>query len=100
MVLHFMRNQAMLELAKGNLLEANTEALVNAVNTEGVMGNGIALQFKKQYPDMFESYQRLPRRARYSRGNMSMNVVRCSILSTSASPIHAALGPLKCRGCF
>src|ERR1700730_415824 len=58
MVLHFMRNQAMLELAKGNLLEADTEALVNTVNTEGVMGKGIALQFKKKFPQMYEAYRR------------------------------------------
>ena len=36
----------MLELVEGNLLEAETDALVNTVNTEGVMGKGIALQFK------------------------------------------------------
>lgn len=41
----------------GNLLEANAEALVNAVNTVGVMGKGIALQFKKAYPAMFEEYR-------------------------------------------
>jgi O-acetyl-ADP-ribose deacetylase (regulator of RNase III) len=48
----------MLELVTGNLLEADAEALVNTVNTEGLMGKGIALQFKKKYPDMFEAYQR------------------------------------------
>ena len=48
----------MLELVTGNLLEADTEALVNTMNTEGVMGRGIALQFKKRYPDMFGAYQR------------------------------------------
>lgn len=52
----------MLELVTGNLLEADTEALVNAVNTEGVMGKGIALQFKKKYPDMFGDYQRACKR--------------------------------------
>jgi O-acetyl-ADP-ribose deacetylase (regulator of RNase III) len=48
----------MLELVDGNLLEAQTDALVNAVNTEGVMGKGIALQFKRKFPEMFESYRR------------------------------------------
>jgi Macro domain len=38
-------------------LKPNVEAVVNAVNTEGVMGKGIALQCKKKYPDMFEVYQ-------------------------------------------
>lgn len=47
----------MIEFCKGNLFEAGTEALVNAVNTEGVMGKGIALQFKLTFPEMFASYQ-------------------------------------------
>lgn len=34
----------MMQLTKGNILEANAEALVNTVNTKGVMGKGIALQ--------------------------------------------------------
>ena len=36
----------MIELAKGNMLEADAEALVNTVNCIGFMGKGIALQFK------------------------------------------------------
>lgn len=47
----------MLELTKGNLLDAQTDALVNTVNTEGVMGKGIALQFKKKFPEMYEAYR-------------------------------------------
>jgi O-acetyl-ADP-ribose deacetylase (regulator of RNase III) len=41
----------------GNLLEAETEALVNTVNTVGVMGKGIALMFKEAFPDNFKAYQ-------------------------------------------
>ncbi|MFD0795249.1 macro domain-containing protein [Mucilaginibacter litoreus] len=41
---------------KGNLLDAPTEALVNTVNTVGVMGKGIALQFKLLYPHNFDVY--------------------------------------------
>src|SRR5580704_7981384 len=48
----------MLELTKGNLLEADVEALVNTVNTEGVMGKGIALQFSKKFPEMFDHYRK------------------------------------------
>lgn len=40
----------------GNLLDADVEALVNTVNTVGVMGKGIALQFKRAYPAMFKAY--------------------------------------------
>jgi O-acetyl-ADP-ribose deacetylase (regulator of RNase III) len=47
----------MLESCWGNLLEADAEALVNTVNCVGVMGKGLALQFKKAYPENFEEYQ-------------------------------------------
>lgn len=47
----------MIELASGNLLEAPVEALVNTVNTAGIMGRGIALQFKQAYPAMFRAYE-------------------------------------------
>jgi O-acetyl-ADP-ribose deacetylase (regulator of RNase III) len=48
----------MITEVKGNLLEADVEALVNTVNTEGVMGKGLALQFKKAFPEMFQEYAR------------------------------------------
>jgi O-acetyl-ADP-ribose deacetylase (regulator of RNase III) len=47
----------MIELATGNLMQAPVEALVNTVNTAGVMGRGIALQFKQAYPAMFRAYE-------------------------------------------
>ncbi|OXM44532.1 type II toxin-antitoxin system antitoxin DNA ADP-ribosyl glycohydrolase DarG [Amycolatopsis alba] len=40
----------------GDLLASDVDALVNTVNCVGVMGKGIALQFKRRYPDNFESY--------------------------------------------
>jgi O-acetyl-ADP-ribose deacetylase (regulator of RNase III) len=46
-----------LKLTRGNLLEADVEALVNTVNTVGVMGKGIALQFKKAYPKVYDAYK-------------------------------------------
>jgi O-acetyl-ADP-ribose deacetylase (regulator of RNase III) len=46
----------MIEDTKGNLLTADTEALVNTVNCVGHMGKGIALQFKQAYPDDFKAY--------------------------------------------
>lgn len=41
---------------KGNLLEDTAEVYVNTVNTVGVMGKGIALQFKQAFPDVFKQY--------------------------------------------
>lgn len=47
----------MINIAHGNLLKADVDALVNTVNTEGVMGKGIALQFKRAYPRVYEDYR-------------------------------------------
>ena len=44
--------------ANGNLLEADVDALVNTVNTVGVMGKGIALQFKNAFPGNYAAYRR------------------------------------------
>ncbi len=46
----------MWKIHEGNILEADVQALVNTVNTVGVMGKGIALQFKNAFPAMFEAY--------------------------------------------
>lgn len=43
---------------QGNLLMAPVEAIVNTVNTVGVMGKGIALQFKRAYPQMYADYEK------------------------------------------
>jgi len=48
----------MIEIARGNLLEADAEALVNTVNCIGYMGKGIALQFKQAFPANFDNYQK------------------------------------------
>lgn len=47
----------MIEEHTGNLLEAPVDALVNAVNTVGIVGKGIASQFQEKYPANFEAYQ-------------------------------------------
>ncbi|MDO8332151.1 MAG: macro domain-containing protein [Fluviicoccus sp.] len=46
----------MITYTQGNLLEADVEALVNTVNTVGVMGKGIALMFKERFADNFRRY--------------------------------------------
>jgi O-acetyl-ADP-ribose deacetylase (regulator of RNase III) len=48
----------MIRYLTGNLLESNAQALVNTVNTEGVMGKGIALQFKEAFPENFRLYKK------------------------------------------
>ena len=46
----------MIEFTKGDLLEDSAHAVVNTVNCVGVMGRGIALQFKKKFPENFKAY--------------------------------------------
>jgi O-acetyl-ADP-ribose deacetylase (regulator of RNase III) len=46
----------MIHYKTGNLLDSEAEALVNTVNTIGVMGKGIALQFKNMFPNNFKLY--------------------------------------------
>lgn len=60
----------MLEFTKGNLLEADVQALVNTVNTVGVMGKGIALQFKQAYPENYEAYAKACKAGEVEPGKM------------------------------
>ncbi len=46
----------MISFKTGNIFESNAEALVNTVNTVGVMGKGVALQFKKAYYNNYKAY--------------------------------------------
>lgn len=46
----------MIEFTTGNLLESDAEALINTVNTVGVMGKGVALMFKEAFPENYTAY--------------------------------------------
>ncbi|MGJ5815639.1 type II toxin-antitoxin system antitoxin DNA ADP-ribosyl glycohydrolase DarG [Paludibaculum fermentans] len=60
----------MIELTHGDILRANAEALVNTVNCVGVMGRGIALQFRKAYPDNFKVYEAACQKGEVQPGKM------------------------------
>jgi O-acetyl-ADP-ribose deacetylase (regulator of RNase III) len=62
--------EPVIEHKTGNLLKADAEALVNAVNCVGVMGKGIALQFKQAFPDNFSLYERACRAKQVRPGAM------------------------------
>lgn len=47
----------MITYKQGNLFDEDVEALVNAVNCVGVMGGGIALQFKDRFPENYHEYE-------------------------------------------
>jgi O-acetyl-ADP-ribose deacetylase (regulator of RNase III) len=60
----------MIQYIKGNILESEAQALVNTVNTMGIMGKGIALQFKKAFPDNFRAYQNACKRKEVVTGKL------------------------------
>ena len=60
----------MLTEVSGNLLDAEVDALVNAVNTAGVMGKGIALDFKRAFPANFDAYRLACRRGKVRLGEL------------------------------
>ncbi len=47
----------MITYVRTDIFESNAQVLVNTVNTVGVMGKGLAKEFKRLYPEMFEAYQ-------------------------------------------
>jgi O-acetyl-ADP-ribose deacetylase (regulator of RNase III) len=60
----------MIKFTTGNLLAASAEALVNSVNTVGVMGKGIALMFKETFPENFKLYEAACKRGEVKIGHM------------------------------
>jgi O-acetyl-ADP-ribose deacetylase (regulator of RNase III) len=59
-----------MRFTQGNLLDADVDALVNTVNTMGIMGKGIALMFKERFPDNFQAYEAACKRKELSLGHM------------------------------
>ena len=49
----------MITYVKGDIFSSPSKIIVNTVNTVGIMGKGVALEFKNRYPDMFQSYKAL-----------------------------------------
>jgi len=60
----------MIKQVHGNLLDADVDALVNTVNTVGVMGKGIALQFKNAFPGNYKAYREACKRGEVRLGRM------------------------------
>ncbi|WP_350306597.1 type II toxin-antitoxin system antitoxin DNA ADP-ribosyl glycohydrolase DarG [Photorhabdus viridis] len=60
----------MIRYTKGNLLDAPVEALVNTVNTVGVMGKGIALMFKERFPLNMQAYAKACKQKQVVTGKM------------------------------
>ena len=66
----------MITYAQGNLLESRAEALVNTVNTVGVMGKGIALMFKERFSENYRMYDAACKAKQVKTGTMFVTEVR------------------------
>ena len=65
----------MVRFVQGNLLESKAQALVNAVNTVGVMGKGLALGFKPRFPKNFSQYEAACRAGEVKVGQMFTTMI-------------------------
>lgn len=65
----------MISKVKGDLLSADVQALVNTVNTVGVMGRGVALQFKRTFPEVFREYKKACEQGQVQPGKMFVHAL-------------------------
>lgn len=62
----------MIRYIEGDIFKSPAQVIVNTVNTVGVMGKGIALEFKKRYPDMFQAYRDICDRRKLKTGSLML----------------------------
>jgi O-acetyl-ADP-ribose deacetylase (regulator of RNase III) len=62
---------------KGNLFNSRAQTLVNTVNCVGVMGKGVALEFRRRFPEMFDEYQRVCQRRALRPGQLMLYKASC-----------------------
>lgn len=82
-----------LHYVSGNILTSSCDALVNPVNCVGVMGKGLALQFKRAYPEMFDIYREACRQ-------QQLRVGKCQVVAISDNPRRYVINfPTKGHWC-
>lgn len=74
-----------LEFRKGNIFESGCAALVNPVNCVGVMGAGLALQFKRTYPCNYSDYKKACLMGNYVAGQIVSTYQEDGVLTINAA---------------
>nr|WAI02642.1 MAG: SLOG family protein [Candidatus Methanoperedens sp.] len=69
---------------QGDIFTSNAEVIVNSVNCVGVMGKGIALEFKKRYPEMFAEYRKVCARKDLNPGRVWVYQAKGKIIFNAA----------------
>jgi O-acetyl-ADP-ribose deacetylase (regulator of RNase III) len=80
-----------IERGEGDIVTTDVDAIVNTVNTDGVMGKGLALQIKNAFPDVFTEYARACK-------ERAVTVGRMHVVHRSTSPRFVINFPTK--GCI
>lgn len=62
----------MFEYIEGNIFDSPAQVIVNTVNTVGVMGKGLALEFKNRYPEMFADYRTACEKRQFTMGKLML----------------------------
>lgn len=62
----------MIEYIEGNIFDSPAQVIVNTVNTVGVMGKGLALEYKHRYPKMFERYRTVCEKHQFTIGQLML----------------------------
>ncbi len=62
----------MFEYIEGNIFDSPAQVIVNTVNTVGVMGKGLALEFKNRYPEMFADYRAACEKRQFTMGKLML----------------------------
>ena len=89
----------MIRYLEGDIFLTPAQTIVNTVNTVGVMGKGIALEFKKRYPDMFEKYKvACEKKKRNGTGHIRTRRARAPAGSAPAA-VAGADGACAAAGC-
>lgn len=78
----------MIEFKQGNIFDEVVEAIVNPVNCVGVMGKGLALQFKQRYPENFRVYK-------WACENQQLTIGKILIIQTPGMPRYIINFPTK-----
>ncbi len=80
----------MIKIVQGDLLKSKADALVNPVNTQGIMGKGLALEFKKTFPYVFKKYEDV-----CVKGEMMIGRVQTVTISVETPPFYIINFPTK-----
>lgn len=76
------------EIRTGDLFDSGAQMLVNPVNCVGVMGAGLAKQFKQRHPDMFARYQVLCHNGHIRPGQVMVDAVDHYLVANAATKEH------------